>query len=130
MSIFNLIFRGIKKSKGFKLEEKVAKAIRKKVPIESRNKTYYKNGKRYTETDIETRTCSIEVKSGKKGQRLATQLKKQAEVTKKEAIAYAPKIPTYIKNEVRRQGFGIYSKLNDLTSYVDNKENKKRRIKK
>lgn len=91
---------------------------------------YYKNGKRYTETDIETRTCTIEVKSGKKGQRLTAQLKKQAEVTQKEAIAYAPKIPTYTKNEVKKQGFGIYSKLKNLTTYVDKKENKKRRIKK
>lgn len=62
-------------NKGKKLENKVAKAVGKKVPIVSRNKVYYKNGSRYTETDIETRTCSIEVKSGKKGQKLSKQLK-------------------------------------------------------
>lgn len=115
-----------KKSKfsnaGKKFEEKVAKKLGKKVEITNRNKVYYKNGKRYVETDIETKTCAIEIKSGRTGKRLQKQLIKYDEVTRKEPIAYAPNIPQKEKDNIKKLGYGMYSELRPMSKYIKRKE--------
>ena len=63
MGLFSKLFG----DKGHRYEQRVARHVGRKVEITSRDKEYFKDSKRYCETDIETRSSAIEVKSGKGG---------------------------------------------------------------
>lgn len=112
-------------NKGHRFESKVAKIIGKKVKIVSRNREYYKNSKRYCETDIETKTTAIEVKSGK-GANLKSQLDKYKEITNKEPIGIAPNMRPIAKKRVREH-YKVFDDPKSLRNYLISKGDGKKR---
>lgn len=114
-------------NKGIKFEKKVAKKVGRKINILSKNKTYYKNNKRYCETDIETNHCAIEVKSGK-GNDLKKQLDKYSLVTHKEPIGYAPYMSNGSKKYVRKY-YSLFDDIKTLIKYFIQKGDGKKRKK-
>lgn len=123
MGLFSKLF----KDNGHQYERKVARNIGRKVDITSRNKEYFKNGKRFWEIDIETRSSAIEVKSGQ-GKGLQKQLDKYSIVTKKEPVALAPNMKYEAKKQTRRK-YKVFDSTKELRNYLlskgDGKKGKK-----
>lgn len=122
MSLFTKIFG----DRGHRYENKVARSIGRKIEITSMGKEYYKDGKRFCETDIETRSTAIEVKSGK-GSNLKSQLDKYKQVTSKEPIGIAPNMKQRAKMDVKKY-YKVFDDTKSLKKYLISKgDGKKRR---
>ncbi|MCI2069058.1 MAG: hypothetical protein LKJ88_05730 [Bacilli bacterium] len=109
---------------GKKYEDEVARIIGKLIKITSRGKVYYKNGRRFCETDIETKSSAIEVKSGR-GNDMLSQLNRYSQVTKKEPIGFGKKLRLPNKREIRKR-FKLFEDEDSLTDYLVSKGDGKR----
>ena len=78
------------------------------------------NGDMVTDFDIETVNAVIQVKSGR-GTGLTKQMKKSAEYTDKEVIAYGPNLGKHVINNVKAEGFKVFTNKQDLINYLGDK---------
>lgn len=121
--------KSISKPKTFTSKDRfvgeLATKIETKIPGHVKNvnvQLKMKNGN-LKEVDIVTKKEIIEVKSGGKP-KIGKQLRVVRDISKKEAICFAPKISKTEKDNLQKEGFNVFWNDNNLVQYLLQKNNK------